>query len=81
MGAIATGVGLFTLGPAGNFLAWPPRSDDECFRWSSTDELRKLIRFLSAGRPISLGLIEQGGFGHEVAAFGLETDIDLPPGF
>lgn len=74
------GLGLPFLGAVRNYVTWRSPSDDGCFRWSSQDELRKLIGILREGRPIPLGLIAYSGWGHEVVAFGLETDIDLPPG-
>lgn len=77
---LALGTGLPFLGPVANYVTWRPRSDEECYGWSATDELRKLIETLRAGRPLPLGLIAYSGWGHEVVAFGLESDVDLPPG-
>ncbi|MEZ4733072.1 MAG: hypothetical protein R3E79_38745 [Caldilineaceae bacterium] len=74
------GIGLLFLGPVKNFVTWRTPSDDDCYHWSSTDELRKLITTLRAGRPLPLGLIAYSGWGHEVVAYGLESDVDLPPG-
>jgi hypothetical protein len=74
------GIGLLFLGSVRNYVTWRTPDDDSCYHWSSTDELRKLIGVLRAGHPMPLGLIAYEGFGHEVVAYGLETDVDLPPG-
>jgi hypothetical protein len=71
-------IGLLFLGPVRNYVTWRTPSDDANFQWSSTDELRKLIQTLRAGRPLPLGLIAYEGWGHEVVAYGLESDVDLP---
>jgi hypothetical protein len=74
------GAGLPFIGPVRNYVTWRTPSDDDCYHWSSTDELRKLIRTLREGVPMPLGLIDYTGWGHEVVAYGLQTDLDLPPG-
>lgn len=76
----ALGIGLLFLGSVRNYVTWRSASDDDCYHWSSTDELRKLIGVMRAGRPMPLGLIGYSGWGHEVVAYGLESDVDLPPG-
>ncbi len=64
----------------GRYLTWRTCTDDQTFHWSATEELPKLFRTLSAGTPIPLGLLSHDGWGHEVVAYGLESDSDLPPG-
>lgn len=79
--AITFGLGVpLPAMTAGRYVIWPGRTDDETFRWSATEEIPKLIQSLSRGVPMALGLIAYEGFGHEVVAFGLESDSDLPPG-
>jgi hypothetical protein len=79
VGFATAGIGLATRA-AGCYMSWPRNSDEQCFRWTVTDELAKLIRILGRGTPIPLGLINHGGTGHEVVAFGIESDSNLPPG-
>ena len=74
------GIGLLFLGPARNYVTWRSPSTEQTFRWTVTDELRRLMTILSSGRPIPLGLISYHGFGHEVVACGMESDSNLPPG-
>ncbi len=71
-------VGLLFLGPARNYVTWRSPATEQTFRWTVTDELRKLLASLSMGTPIPLGLIAYEDFGHEVVACGLESDSDLP---
>lgn len=74
------GFGLLFLGPVRNYITWRTPSNEQTFRWTATDELRKLQNVLTQG-PIPLGLLDySGGWGHEVVAFGLESDSNLPPG-
>jgi hypothetical protein len=68
------------LYPWGKYILWLSRSDDETFRWTATEELPKLIASLRAGIPVPLGLMAHGSSGHEVVAYGLETDADLDHG-
>jgi hypothetical protein len=68
------GIGLLAFGPSKNYITWRSPTDEDCFHWSSTDELRKLITILQSGRPIPLGLIAYEGWGHEVVAFGLTSN-------
>lgn len=72
------GAGLPFIGCLRNYVTWRSPSDEDCFRWSSTDELSKLIQVLSLGTPTPLGLIAYGGWGHEVVAYGLESANNLP---
>lgn len=74
------GIGLLFLGAARNYVTWRTPSNEQTFRWTAADELRKLMNILGSGRPIPLGLMAYHGFGHEVVAFGLESDSNLPPG-
>lgn len=67
---------LAALPPWKNYITWRTPSDEDCFHWSSTDELRKLISTLQRGIPIPLGLIAYNGYGHEVVAFGLTSPAE-----
>ncbi len=74
-GGIAA-IALATLPPWRNYISWRSPSDEDCFHWSSTDELRKLITILQRGTPIPLSLMAYDGWGHEVVAFGLTSSAD-----
>jgi hypothetical protein len=71
---------IAATGSARNFLTWRVPSIDTTFRWSSTDELRKLVEILKRGQPVALGIMyDDGSTGHEVVAYGIESDIAMEP--
>jgi hypothetical protein len=76
---IFLGLGLPFIGPKANFITWRTPSNETTFGWSATGELRKLHTLLPRG-PVPLGLLDFTSWGHEVVAFGLESDSNLPPG-
>jgi hypothetical protein len=64
------------LGTAGGFLTYFSQPVEARFDRAAEDEMSTLARFLGAGRPVSIGLLNHERCGHETVVFG----GDIRPG-
>lgn len=74
-------IGYAGLGSDQNNISWPLLTDADCFTRSWTEQLKRITDWLSARKPIPIGLIPKSGLiGHQVLAIGLDTDVPLQTG-
>jgi hypothetical protein len=74
-------IGYAGLGSDQNNVTWWTLSGADCWTRSWTEQLQRITSWLSAGKPIPIGLIPTSGVvGHQVVATGIDIGVPSPNG-